>query len=118
MFVYYINVPMNEKGIKEFENYDEEMSNVKTFELTEDEYVSLRTGKDSLFSKFDEKLGTIIDVCEEERIDSKKLLEANELISDHKAKSDVEKSALEKVAASIKLAIDSKTFWEIDIFLR
>ena len=34
MFVYYINVPLNEKGIEEFETYDEEMVNVKIFELT------------------------------------------------------------------------------------
>ncbi len=118
MFVYYINVPTNEEGIKEFENYDEDMSNVKTFELTEDEYISLRAGEDALFGKFDEKLGTIIDVCEEERIDFDKLLEASDLISNHKSKTEIEKTALLKVSESIKLAIDSKTFWEIDVFLR
>ncbi len=118
MFAHYINVPMNEKGIEEFESYAEEMANVKTFELTEKEYTSLRSGKDSIFSKFDEKLGTIIDACEEERIDLDKLSEAYELVSKHKPKTDTEKTALSKVRESVKLAIDSKTFWEIDIFLR
>ena len=33
MFVYYINVPINEKGVEELDTYDEEMKNVKTFEL-------------------------------------------------------------------------------------
>jgi hypothetical protein len=30
---------MNEKGILEFESYDGEMKNVKTFELSEEEYM-------------------------------------------------------------------------------
>ena len=65
MFLYYMNVPLNEMGINEFESYDEEMRNVRTFELTQEEYEALRQPK-GLFERFDEKFGTIIDVCEEE----------------------------------------------------
>ncbi len=116
MFVYYMNVPVNEKGIEEFESYDEEMANVKTFELTKKEYLSLRTGKDCLFNKIDEKFGTIIDECEEERIEFDNLAEAYELVSSHIPKTETEKTACAKVSESLKFAIDSKTFWEIDIF--
>ena len=42
MFVYYLNVPQNMAGIEEFESYDEEMPNVKTFELTQEEYDILK----------------------------------------------------------------------------
>lgn len=75
MFVYYMNVPLNEAGINEFDTYDEEMQNVRTFELTQDEYDFLRQ-PNGLFDKFDEKFGIIIDVCEEERIENENLVEA------------------------------------------
>lgn len=118
MFVYYINVPLNEEGIKEFETYDEKMLNVKTFELTQAEYETLRQ-PNGLFQKFDEKFGTIIDVCEEERIEKTNLSEAlqyvNKLLAKHK--NELTDNALEKVAESLNCAINAGTFWEIDIYL-
>ncbi len=116
MHVYYMNVPKNEKGIDEFENYDETMANVETFELTEEEFESLFFGKDCLFKKFDKSFGTIIDYCEEERIEPEDIADAYEMACKYKARSEVEKSALKKVIDSLKLAKDSKTFWEMDIY--
>ena len=118
MFVYYINVPLNEAGIEEFETYSEEMPNVKTFELTQEEYEVLRQPK-SLFQIFDEKFGTIIDVCEEERIEEANLAEALQLaiklVEKHSDALIVR--ATQKVIDSLKCAIDAETFWEIDIYL-
>ncbi len=106
MFVFYMNVPLNETGINEFDNYDEEMHNVKTFELSQEEYESLRQPK-GLFEKFDEKFGTIIDVCEEERIDKVNLAEAlqltNKLLEKHK--NETTDRALKKVIDSLECAI-------------
>ncbi len=118
MFVYYMNVPLNKTGVEEFEGYDEEMPNVKTFELTQEEYDVLRQPK-GLFHVFDDKFGTIIDVCEEERIDNENLNEAlqyaNKMLS--KKKDDITDKAIKKVIDSLECAIKAGTFWEIDIYL-
>lgn len=118
MFVYYMNVPQNITGIEEFESFDEEMPNVKTFELTQEEYEILRQPK-GLFQSFDEKFGTIIDVCEEERIDSDDLEEALQLSNTMliKQKNDLAIKAIGKVIDSLESAIEAGTFWEIDIYL-
>ncbi len=118
MFVYYLNVPINDSGISEFEGCSEEMPNVRTFELTEDEYLFLRK-PNGLFQKFDSEFGTIIDVCEEERLDFVNLLKAIEYTEKaiKKAKQEVKISALSKVKDSLKLAKESGTFWEIDIYV-
>ncbi len=118
MFVYYLNVPQNITGIEEFENYNEEMPNVKTFELTQEEYEILRRPK-GLFQIFDEKFGTIIGVCEEERIGSDDLEEALQLANTmlSKQKNDLAIKAIGKVIDSLKSAIEAETFWEIDIYL-
>lgn len=118
MFVYYINVPVNDAGIAEFENYDDVMENVKTFELTKDEYEYLRK-PGGLFQVYDERFGTLIDVCEEERIENENLKEALRFaykIFD-KCKSEIAEIALRKVIDSLKCAIQADSFWEIDIYL-
>lgn len=118
MFVFYMHVPLNETGINEFDNYDEEMHNVKTFELSQEEYEALRQPK-GLFEKFDEKFGTIIDVCEEERIDKVNLAEAlqltNKLLEKHK--NETTDRALKKGIDSLECAIQADTFWKIDIYM-
>lgn len=118
MFVYYINVPLNEEGVYEFEQYDEIMKNVRTFELSEEEYEYLRMPK-GLFEIYDVKFGTFIDVCEEERIEKAGLHEALEYAKQMYTETKVEvgKSALCKVIESITCAIRAETFWEIDIYL-
>lgn len=118
MFVYYMNVPLNKDGIEEFERYDEKMPNVKTFELTQEEYEALRQPK-GLFQIFDEKLGTIIDVCEEERIDNDNLREALQLANKmyNKNKNLIIGKSVKKVIDSLECAINAGTFWEIDIYL-
>ncbi len=116
-YVYYMNVPRNEKGMDEIEYLDETMANVETFELTEEEFESLFFGKDSLFTKFDKSFGTIINYCEEDEIKPEDIADAYEMACKHKAKSEIEKKALNKVIDSLKLAKDSKTFWEIEIYL-
>ncbi len=118
MFVYYINVPLNEVGIEEFDSYDEEMLNVKSFERTQEEYEVLRQPK-GLFSIFDKKFGIIIDVCEEERIEKDNLREALQLANKifDKHKNDITDKAVKKIIDSLKCAINAGTFWEIDIYL-
>ena len=116
--MYYMNVPLNNKGIKEFDNYDDSMPNVRTFELTKNEFMSLwKTG--SLFDVFDKKFDIIIDHSEEERIELENLSEAITVTKNFlkKAKDPIEKAASQKVLESLELALKSKTFWEIDIFL-
>ncbi|SDW58657.1 hypothetical protein SAMN05216391_11193 [Lachnospiraceae bacterium KHCPX20] len=118
MFVYYLNVPVNSEGVEEFESYSETMPDVKTFELTEEEYLFLRK-PNGLFQKFDATFGTIIDVCEEERITFEQLPVALELTEYALkiAKDQHEKSAIEKMRDSLVLAIESETFMEIDIYV-
>ena len=116
MIVYNINVPQNDKGIQELEEYDEKMVNVKTFQLTEDEYLYLRK-PGGLFSKFDKTFGTIIDVCEEEIITLDQLPDALVFTEKEINKNNDGLSALSKIRDSIVSAIEAKTFWEIDIFL-
>ena len=118
MFVYYINVPINEKGVEELDTYDEEMKNVKTFELSSEEYEVLRK-PDGLFQKFDNAFGTIIDICEEERINNENLDLAIQFASELRRKrcSDVLKNGLDKILESLTLAAEVGLFWEIDIYL-
>jgi hypothetical protein len=109
---------MNEKGILEFESYDDEMQNVKTFELSEEEYGLLRK-KGGLFDRFDAELGTIISLCEEERIEYENLDKAIELVKKYCKKhlEEKEAKACEMILESLNEASKSGTFWEIDIFL-
>lgn len=118
MYVYFINVPMNEHGVEEFETYDDVMPNVKTYELTEKEYNSLRKAN-GLFDRFDSELGTIIDVCEEERIELSDIDRAIQIAEHYmkKLKDDTEISGCEKIIESLKAAKAAGTFWEIDIYL-
>lgn len=118
MFVYFINVPMNEKGISEFEGYAEEMPNVKTFSLSQEEYDALRQ-PNGLFQDFDKKFGIYIDVCEEERINEGDLPEALLIAKKHYSKKNSEtvQNGINKVIESLEFAISCKTFWEIDIYL-
>lgn len=118
MFVYYLNVPLNKRGIEEFDSYDEKMINVKTIELSAEEYSSLRA-KGGLFDRFDSEFGTLIDVCEEERIANEQLPMAISLTEKKikKVTTGSEQTGCQKVLEALKTAIDSETFLEIDIYL-
>ncbi len=118
MFLFYINVPLNEEGIKEFESYSEKMDHVKTYELFSSDYALLRKSG-GLFDSFDKELGTIIDYCEEERIEYDQLDLAIHLVQKYSKKSicDQEKKACDLILESLKTAKESGTFWEIDIML-
>ncbi len=117
MFVYFINVPLNKDGMNEFELYEDEMPNVKTFELTEEDYNVLRK-PNGLFSKIDGEVGTIIDICEEERIEIENIPKAIAIVKKYKSKDENEKNACKIVLESLQLAYESQTFWEIDIYLK
>ena len=117
MILYYINVPLNDVGVQEFETYDEDMENVKTFELSEEEYMLLRN-PGGLFERFDKSFGILIDVCEEERINLSDIDKALEIVdSIPQKRTDVFKTAIGKVKESLSLAKESQTFWEIDIYV-
>lgn len=118
MFVYYINVPMNQKGIDEFENYESEMPNVQSAELTEDEFYFLRK-QNGLFSRFDDECGTIIDTCEEERIEFEYLDNAIQATKDFlkQTSDEKEKKLFNKILELLNLAKNSNTFFEIDSYV-
>ncbi|MBO4391055.1 MAG: hypothetical protein J5825_09400 [Lachnospiraceae bacterium] len=118
MFLYYINVPLNEEGIREFEAYDEKMAHVKTYELFDEDYALLRKNG-GLFDLFDKELGTFIDFCEEERIELDQLDHAILLVQKYLRKSldERESKACELILESLNTAKTSGTFWEIDIML-
>ncbi len=110
---------MHDTGPKDSESYEEEMSDAKTFELTEPEYNYLRCGNGCLFGIFDAKYGTIIDKGEEERIEreylNSALLDAKDFPLD---KNDlITVSAIQKIISSLELAINANSFWEIDSYI-
>lgn len=119
MFAYFINIPTNEKGIHELESFDPDMANVRSFELYEEDYLFL-INKNGLFSTFNDKLGTLIDECEEEIINMDQINEAIDITNLFIKKTDIpyEKSLYNKILRSLEIAKSSNTFWEIDIFLR
>lgn len=118
MYKYYINVPINQQGVEEFESYSEVSQNIKTYELTENEFDVLRK-KNGLFSIFKKELGTIIDYCEEERIECEQLDYAIALTSNYldKVIERSEKDVCVALLELLKTAKASGTFLEIDIFL-
>ncbi len=117
MFIYNINVPLNEEGIRELNTLDDNMSNVTTFELNEQQYDYLRKPA-GLFSKFDKHFGTIIDACEEERILKDNLDRAVFLVREERKRiKSKEEETLNVIEESLNLTKRSGTFWEIDIFL-
>lgn len=117
MYIYEINIPMHNTGLPNSESYEEEMSDAKSFGLTENEYHFLRSPK-GLFDLFDSKYGTIIDEGEEDRIEKINLEEALKDTKSfiNKNINDIEYSALTKVISSLELAIHVGSFWEIDIY--
>ena len=119
MYAYYMNVPLNEKGIWELENYDEKAENVQTFELNEEQFIALRK-RNSLFDEIDKAFGTIIDMCEEEVIENCQLDEAISIVTNFMKKhkgNKVEEDACNIVLESLLKAKEAGTYWEIDIFI-
>lgn len=119
MFVYYINAPLNIKGLDELEGGYEEMPDVYTEELTDEEYMKLRVSRHSLFDELDKKFDILIDVCEEERILHSQLKEAMQIVSKKKEKTTdlVERSGLEKVFRVLEKALVAGYFVEFDFHL-
>ncbi len=118
MFVYNINVPLNDEGVKELEDMYSEMPNVKLFDLSFEEYSFLRKSN-GLFCKFNKAFGCLIDACEEEIIEYSNLEKALEIVKVERKKTSnrEEMSALDKIENSLRLALESNTLWEIEIFL-
>lgn len=119
MYLFCMNVPMNQAGIEEYENYEEDMKNVKTFELSENEF-NIANKKGGLFKKFNEAFGIIIDYSEEERIEREDLNEAILIAEKEKshAESQDEITTMDKVIDSLRYAKECETFWEIEVFLK
>lgn len=61
----FLNVPLNEEGIKEHDNFDEDMKNIFTIELSEEEYGMLS----DVFYEFNQNFNIIIDIFEEETLE-------------------------------------------------
>lgn len=118
MFKYYINVPMNEKGLEEFETFAEDTPNVYSVELTKDEYVVL-SAANGLFKEYYKAFGIIIDVCEEEDIDIDEIDQAIEITKQYltKAKNAAEKSGVEKVMQALEMGKEAGYYVEFNFFL-
>lgn len=118
MFKYYINVPMNEDGLEEFESFAEETPNVYSVELTKDEYAVLSSAN-GLFKEYYKAFGIIIDVCEEEDIDIDEIDQAIEITKQYltKVKNATEKSGVEKVMKALKMGKEAGYYVEFNFFL-
>lgn len=119
MFAYYINTPLNAKGVYELENCYEEMPDVYTEELTDEEYMKLSLSECSLFEEFGKRFDVFIDVCEEERILNSQVQEAMQIVLRKKAKTtdSAEQSGLEKVLRVLEKALAAGSFVEFDFHL-
>lgn len=78
----FLNVPLNEIGMKEHENFDIDMHNVYTIILTETEYDLL----DDVFDDWNNKFNILIDIFEEETLSANNTYEAMEILKQHISK--------------------------------
>lgn len=108
-----IYVPNNKAQIAKASGYKEELSDVTTYQLSEEGYESLREAE-GLFDLFDRTFGTMIDDFEEDRIESQdiaKAIEITRIFLD--AHEDKGVSGVWKVLESLEYAKNVDIFWEI-----
>ena len=112
-FTHKIVVPNTKETVDNTDGYFEELSDVKVFTLSQEEFDDLR--KDGgLFDAVDEAFGTIIDDCEEDRIESIQVPQAISIVEEFFEKGDsAVASGLQTVHQSLKYAEERGVFWEI-----
>ena len=108
-----IIVPNAKEVADNADGYLDELSNVKVFELSQDEFDNLRK-IGGLFEAFDAAFGSMIDDCEEDRIASDQIPQALSIVGDFIKKEDsASASGLQIVHRSLKYAEERGVFWEI-----
>ena len=113
-FRYEINVPQ-QKNVFPGASYEQEMTDTDMFLLTDAEYDFLRHNS-GIFDSFDKSFGTIIDDCEEDRIEDHYIEEAIILVDDYCKKHEENKNhpAILKLYKALKLAYSRNVFLEFD----
>lgn len=108
-----IYVPNNKTQITKADGYEEELSEVTTYQLSEEEYESLREAG-GLFDLFDCAFGTMIDDFEEDRIESQDIPQATEMTRTYiDSHADQNLPGAWKVLESLEYAKKVGVFWEI-----
>lgn len=112
-FTHSIVVPNDAAKVALADGYYEEIADVKEFALTQDEYDILRKNK-GLFDVYDQNFGTIIDDCEEDRIEASDIYKAINLTEKFisKIRDEDEKSAATKVYMALQYAQEKGVFCE------
>ena len=102
----YINIPLNDTGIEEHERFDVEMSNVFSVALSWNDYNELN----SVFALWNHRFHIIIDIFEEEVMDSDDVEEAMKILDDYiiAHPSAASKGSIEKLKSAIAKAIELK----------
>ena len=100
-------VPRNSKGISSLEYDMDDVDNVVEWKLTESENASLA----STYHDINDRVGVIIDYCEDETIPLESLSGALDVVSTNlsMAKDDVLLSALGKLRDALELALECGT---------
>lgn len=99
---YVVCVPLNDRGLKELENGDELLQNVKIYEFSEKEINAIFW----LIHKFNEEFNILIDDYEEEFLDYDKITRAIQIVSEFYDKEDdiFTKTAVNKLLNAFILA--------------
>lgn len=112
-FTHTILVPNSREQVEYADGYYDELSNVTEFSLSHEEYDNFRK-EGSLFDDFDHAFGTIIDDCEEDRIESDRISEAIALVRKFMNQTGADSIAgAQTVLESLKYAEEKGAFWEI-----
>lgn len=110
-FLYFMYVPRNAEQVWNADGYFEEMSNVETFEWSQEEFDYLDF-TNRMFKVFDQEFNLTIMECEEDTIEAEDINKALEIAIKYsqKASTEIELSAVNKVITTLKFAKDRGTF--------
>ena len=112
-FTHKIMVPNHKSKVDAAASYAEEMEDVKTFALSQEEYDELRQ-EGGLFDLFDSTFGTIIDDCEEDRLSFDQVIQALEMaLRFANDQTSGMTPGLDIVIQSLEYAKRTGVFWEI-----
>ena len=103
----FLNVPLNDAGMLEYDNNDPEWNNVFTVELSHDDYDKLFY----VFNDWNDKFDILIDIFEEETLNPENAQEAMEILKRHFEKNSGNQdflNAAEKLKSALEKAIEVK----------
>ena len=101
----FLNVPLNDAGMLEYDNNDPEWNNVFTVELTHVEYHILWR----VFNDWNDKFDILIDIFEEETLNPENAQEAMVILERHIEKNSGNQdflNAAEKLKSALEKAIE------------